>query len=192
MGARIPGTALGEAGYGSQGILHTHEQDVLSMHCPDLAALGAWLTQVEPLLRAGLAWYLPSYAVSSTHRVEGNGSSEPFRGREHRANVPSALEFLVQSGRAVSESTGTGHPVHALKSDVVRPVLTMDLPFLEGVGMADFSRITVDYAAAYKAFQRYVRHEYLSIDSALGAIESERELIKIAHRIASHRIEDEA
>ncbi|WP_125525260.1 hypothetical protein [Streptomyces sp. WAC 05379] len=187
MGARIPGSALGEAGYGSQGVLHTHTQDVLSMHCPDLAALGAWLTQVEPLLRAGLAWYLPSYAVSrgSTHRVEGNGSSEPFRGREHRANVPSALDFLLRSGRAVSESTG--HPVHALKSDVVRPVLTMDLPFLEGVGMADFSRITVDYAAAYKAFQRYIRHEYLSIDSALGAVESERELIKIAHRI-----EDEA
>ncbi|MGI5412703.1 hypothetical protein ACQEV9_38600 [Streptomyces chartreusis] len=99
--------------------------------------------------------------------------------------MPSALNFLAQSGRAGSVSTG--HPVHALKSDVVRPVLHMELPCLEGVGMADFSRITVDHAAACKAFQRSIRYEYLSIDSALGAVESERELIKIAHRI-----EDEA
>lgn len=182
LGARLP-TARGEAGYGSGGIIRTQTRDDLLMRCPDLGELGKWLVQAEPLLRAGLAWYLPSYTVSrgQSRTVFGNGRTETDREPDHQVNVPSALDFLLQTGRAVSESTA--RPPHSLKGDVVRPVLTMDLPFLEGVELLDFSKITVNEFASYKAFQSFLRQALLSLDTALNAVESERELIKIAHQI---------
>ncbi|MEU3855604.1 hypothetical protein [Streptomyces sp. NPDC029554] len=184
LGARIAGTAHGEAGYSTQGTMLMRERDVLSMRCPDLAELGTWLSQVEPLLRAGLAWYLPSYIVTrrASHSVLGGPRNyDHYQEPDQLAEVPSALDFLVQTGRAVSENAD--HPPHALKTAVVRPVLTMDLPFLEGTEMADFSKITVDEFASYKAFQSFLRRELLSLDTALNAVESERETIKIAHQI---------
>src|SRR5262249_22982514 len=33
------------------------------MHCPDLEGLGSWLLDSAPLLKAGLAWYLPTYST---------------------------------------------------------------------------------------------------------------------------------
>lgn len=166
---------------GAGGIEYMDTYEFLSMRCPDITALGTWLTEAEPLLRAGLAWYLPRYAVTRQTSLLSPDSVQTH----HPMPVASALDFLVQSGRAVSESSVC--PPHALKSAVVRPVLTMDLPFLEGVRMADFSRITVEEFESYKAFQSLLRQEFLSLDTALNAVESERELIKIAHRI-----EDEA
>ncbi|WP_409055241.1 hypothetical protein [Streptomyces sp. SYP-A7185] len=154
------------------------EDEFLTMLCPDLAELGAWLTGAEPLLKAGLAWYLPSY-VTSRQTTFSSQPISPIAGRS--ANVPSALDFLLESGRAVGESEAVR--AHPLKSQVGRPVLTMDLPFLDGVTMADFSEITVQEFASYTAFQSFLRQELLGIDTALNAVDSEREMIKIAHRI---------
>ncbi|MEV8022936.1 hypothetical protein AB0O76_42940 [Streptomyces sp. NPDC086554] len=179
------GDRVGTASTSSTSFTLMHES--LSMHCPDLSALGAWLTEAEPLLRAGLAWYLPSYTVvrGSSYTYYSSSRHHNYTEPERAVSVPSALDFLVQTGRVVSESDLC--PPHPLKSDVVRPVLTMDLPFLEGVGMADFSKITMQEFDAYRSFQSFLRQEFLSLDTALNAIESERELIRIAHHI-----EDEA
>ncbi|MBT2420251.1 hypothetical protein J7F01_13225 [Streptomyces sp. ISL-22] len=137
--------------------------EFLSMRCPDITALGTWLTEAEPLLRAGLAWYLPRYAVTRQTSLLSPDSVQTH----HPMPVASALDFLVQSGRAVSESSVC--PPHPLKSAVVRPGLTMDLPFLEGVRMADFSKITVEEFESCKAFQSLLRQEFLSLDTALNA-----------------------
>ncbi|KUM73338.1 hypothetical protein AQI70_21445 [Streptomyces curacoi] len=91
---------------------------------------------------------------------------------QHPMPVASALDFLVQSGRAVSESSVC--PPHPLKSAVVRPVLTMDLPFLEGVRMADFSKITVEEFESYKAFQSLLRQEFLSLAALNAAVRRKR------------------
>src|SRR5207249_2979719 len=45
------------------------------MYCPSLVELGRWILDAEPLLKAGLAWYLPSYSTSRSSTVYG--SSEP-------------------------------------------------------------------------------------------------------------------
>lgn len=63
--------------------------------------------------------------------------------------VRTALDFLVRDGRAIEEVEGSGSgPV---QSRVVRPILQMDLPFIDGVPMATASRITVEEFGSYRA-----------------------------------------
>lgn len=179
LGTRLASDQSGVAG--TRGTMRIEQREYLTMHCPDLGKLGSWLIDAEPLLKAGLAWYLPAYAVSRQREISRSGSLNDGPEPESSANVPSALDFLVQTGRAVTESDVS--PPHPIKSQVVRPVLAIDLPFLDGVGMADFSEITVQEFPAYTAFRSFLRQELLAVDTALNAVDSEREMVKIAHGI---------
>ncbi|MCP9944679.1 hypothetical protein LUX12_07635 [Streptomyces somaliensis] len=143
--------------------------------CPDLYSLGKWLVEAEQLLKSGLAWYMPSYVV-----IKGDTHSEvreaPERdhlykyNRYHRSN----LDFLVNSRKAVDVS-----PVQPLKSQLVRPILEIELPFIEGVSLQDFSNITVDEFVSYSAFRDFLRMSFLQMDDSLNAVQSERELLKL-------------
>ncbi|MFD3504206.1 hypothetical protein ACFWWT_47795 [Streptomyces sp. NPDC058676] len=153
----------------------TEISEHVAMHCPDLDGLGRWILDVEPLLRAGLAWYLPTYSwgrESWDVSDYGGGSTREAR------NVPSALDFLVSSGRVVEE-----YDTGPVKSQIVRPVLQFDLPFVDGVDLLDFSKLTVHEFASYAGFRGFLRQTFLELDDALNAVESERELIRIGLRI---------
>ncbi len=90
------------------------------MYCPDLAALGQWILDFKPLLKAGLAWYVPTYSILRTGGVlKGATHTED---RDFRA----AVDFLVADGRAVD-----GSGADPIKSQFVRPILEIDLPFIE-------------------------------------------------------------
>lgn len=131
------------------------------MNCPDLDALGRWILESEPLLRAGLAWYLPNYATVP-------------RGQPETPQPVEAVDYLIRDGRVVDASGA--EPV---KGRLVRPICRMDLPFLDGVGLADFSRITVEELASYAAFRDFLRLRFLDIDDALNDTQMDRELVKI-------------
>ncbi|MFC0107944.1 hypothetical protein [Kibdelosporangium aridum] len=159
-----------------------HTTAFLEVLCPDLDALGRWIVDAEPLLRAGLVWYLPSYAVA-----EGFYATSPNVPREVDEakqaefavnQVPTVLDFLVHNGKAVAESDA--HPV---KSSVVRPVLTVDLPFIDGVSLRDFGKITIDEFAAYANFRSFLRQTFLDLDDAVHAVQSERKLVTVGQRI---------
>ncbi|MEU6339232.1 hypothetical protein ABZ839_33420 [Streptomyces cellulosae] len=177
--------------YGSNGESHRTELAWLSMTCPDIHSLGKWILSAEPLLRAGLSWYLPNYLVTRTNRYRRTpsqfGFTSPGQTDEEtesfvaHVDVPSALDFLLVGERVIG--VDSSRPQHDIKNAVVRPVLTVDLPFLDGVNLADFSEITVQELDAYAAFRSYLRQSLLDLDPALNANESERELIKIAHRV---------
>ncbi|MFF3706767.1 hypothetical protein [Streptomyces phaeochromogenes] len=156
----------------------TEISEHVAMHCPDLDGLGRWILDAEPLLRAGLAWYLPTYSwgreswnVWDVNDFSGGSTREA-------ANVPSALDFLVRSGKVVEE-----YDTGPVKSQIVRPVLQFDLPFVDGVDLLDFSKLTVHEFASYAGFRGFLRQTFLELDDALNAVESERELIKIGLRI---------
>lgn len=65
----------------------------------------------------------------------------------------------------------------------MRPVLQVDLPFIEGVDLRDFSKITTGEFAAYSAFRDFLRHSFLDMDEAMNAVESDRELVKLGLQI---------
>ncbi|MGK5628197.1 hypothetical protein [Streptomyces sp. URMC 123] len=175
--------------------------EILRMYCPDMEDLGRWLLNTEPLLRAGLAWYLPTYSVSRDEAFRGmtgadlsaaaptvdraaptvDGTAPTVDGAAPTAHseVPGLLDFLRTGRRVVAQGD-----TPSLKSQVVRPVVEdVDLPFLDGVPTDVFSAVTVEEFHAYRAFRSWLRQEMLNLDTALNAMESERELMKISLRI---------
>lgn len=139
------------------------------MHCPDLDALGQWLLDAQPLLEAGLAWYLPTY---STAFVETSGGVPNQLSAAERAR---AVDYLIEDGRAIDASGAD-----PIKSQLIRPILSIDLPFIDGVDLREFSRITVGEFNSYSAFRDYLRLKLLDLDPALNAVDSERQLLRVA------------
>jgi hypothetical protein len=152
----------------------------LYCYCPDLEQLGRWLLQAEPLLRAGTAWYLPVYSLDESHSFVTallNGKSRP--GTVEQVAVPGLLDFLQVGERVVA--LDDTHPVTAA---VVRPVIAeVELPFLDGIPLDEFSAITAGEFDAYQAFQSWLRQRLLEVDTALGSVDSEKELSKIGLQI---------
>ncbi|HEY0693305.1 MAG TPA: hypothetical protein VGD71_30225 [Kribbella sp.] len=142
------------------------------MRCPNLRELGRWIADSEPLLRAGLVWYLPSYAAT-----EQRGGFVAYTPPEPVKQV-TPVDVLVKDHRAIDVSAAG--PV---KSAVVRPVLELDLPFIDGVSMKTFSQITSAEFDSYRAFRDFLRMRFLDLDTALGSEQSERELAKIGVQI---------
>lgn len=150
----------------------TTGQSVYAMHCVDLGAVGRWILDARPLLESGLAWYLPGYSES---RYEAkHGVSRPLA----PAMRVKAIDYLISDGRAVDASGA-----EPIKSQLVRPVLEIELPFIDGVGLRDFSKITVDEFASYAAFRDFLRLQLLNLDSAMNAVEADRALAKLALEI---------
>jgi hypothetical protein len=145
------------------------------MNCPDLDGLGRWILDAEPLLTAGLTWYLPSYSLSEYRLVGGHRRDKPHQPTEQLK----AVDVIVRNGRAVD---GTGEL--PLKSHLVREVLRADIPFVDGVGLRDFGKITVGEFEAYTAFRDFMRRSLLSVDGALDDVQSERALVRIGIDIA--------
>jgi hypothetical protein len=134
--------------------------------------LGRWLLDAEPLLKAGLAWYLPSYSLSISDTVDG------VRRPYHDFKQVKAVDYLIKDGRAVDASGA-----EPIKSQFVRPVLQIDLPFIEGVNLRNFSKITIEAFPSYSAFRDHLRLSFLEMDMALNAVQSNRELLKLSLQI---------
>lgn len=143
------------------------------LHCPNLTDLGTWLLDAENLLKSGLAWYLPSYSISTQHTVNG-ASQEPV----NEPQQVKAIDYLIKDGRAVDASGA-----EPIKSQLIRPVLSIDLPFIEGVSLQDFSKITTDEYDSFSAFRDFLRERFLDMDEAMNAVQSQRELDKLSLQI---------
>jgi hypothetical protein len=151
--------------------IRNHDVEYFGMHSPDLHALGRWILESEPLLRAGLTWYIPNYSKQAGRVIGGRLNRSTLRQPEQ----VSALDYLVRDGRAVDMSGA-----HPIKSRIVRPILEIDLPFIDGVGMRDFSDITVSEFNSYVDFRSFLRKSLLELDDAVNAVQSEQALMKIS------------
>ncbi|MFB9686069.1 hypothetical protein [Amycolatopsis plumensis] len=165
--------SVGLPGYVFEDLLQSGKSVRVGMRCSDLEGLGRWLLDAQPLLKAGVAWYLPSYTTFSYRRS--------WRGEECEVEpeLPtSAIDFLVRDRRAVNASG-----VEPIKSQLVRPVLRVELPFIEGVGLRQFSKITMGEFNSFSAFRDFLRLSFLEMDESLNAVQSERELVKLGLQI---------
>lgn len=169
--------------------------DNLGMHCPDLSTLGRWILRTEPLATVGLAWYLPEYvrpqrSAEWPAHMPGEILSEHWyprkddhRGALIRKNPVNAhlIDYLVEDGRIVD-----GFGAEPIKSKLVRPIMHIDLPFINGVGLAEFSRILTGEFDHYRRFRHAMRDRLLAIEDALDNTQSERALVRIAGEIENH------
>lgn len=145
----------------------------VGMTCPDYAALGQWVLDAEPLLTTGLAVYLPSYSIRGSHVTDKETRDAPTRDDDFLPN-------LVVRGRQIIEETNT----HPLRNALVRPVLDIDLPFIDGIDLHQFGNITREEFDSYTAFRDFLRLRFLELDDAINAVQSQRELVKIGLTIA--------
>ncbi|MCL8015851.1 hypothetical protein [Streptomyces sp. AS02] len=171
--ASVAGSIASTSAANRESLSLDNRTDMFGMRCPSLVALGQWLLAAEPLLKAGLAWYLPSYALS-THATVAGTRREPLRAPEQ----VTAIDYLIRDGRAIDASGA--EPV---KGSLVRPVVQMDLPFVEGVSLHDFSKITIEEFGSYSAFRDFLRQSFLELDESLGDVQSDRELVKLGLQI---------
>ncbi|MER6912421.1 hypothetical protein ABT354_12190 [Streptomyces sp. NPDC000594] len=162
-------------------------EEHLHMLCPDLDGLGDWLLRAEPLMRAGSAWYLPTYSVSEERDFHGPAGDPNDYPADHvygsrpvvHSGVPRLLDFVATGRRVVAQSD-----TPAVTSRIVLPVIEdLELPFLEGIPLETFGAITVGEFDAYRAFRSRLRMEVAGIDTALGAEEVQRALTLIGLRI---------
>ncbi|MCZ1011905.1 hypothetical protein [Streptomyces lydicus] len=151
-----------------------HAAQYFGIHSPDLPALGRWLLDSEPLLKAGLVWYLPNYSTATGRVVDGDVDTASFEQPEQA----DCIDYLMRDGRAV-EASGAD----PIKSRIVRPILKIDLPFIDGVSLKDFSDITVSEFDSYRGFRNFLRSSFLGLDDAVNAVQSEVELMRIATEI---------
>lgn len=162
------------------GITVTDWPDILALVCDDVHALGKWITDSEPLLRSGLVWYLPKYSIQRRRSVISAHPGGLDREDSSTNPVRTALDFLVRDGRAIEEVEGPGNPV---QSRVVRPILQMDLPFIDGVPMATASRITVEEFSSYRATKRFLQQTLTDLDGAVQSDRMEHEMRKIGNQL---------
>lgn len=143
----------------------------------NLTSLGQWLLDAEPLLRSGLMWYGPVFTEGRPgyFAVEGG---EIFEDRQ--AALPASvddrsIDFVVEHGRAVDLATAK-----PLASRVVRPILEMDLPFVDGLSVSDFAQVTSDEFDCYRQYRDFMRSRLLELDDALEAVDSQVALEQVA------------
>ncbi|MCR3738395.1 hypothetical protein BS35_000934 [Actinomadura glauciflava] len=151
----------------------THLERRYGMVTKDLVELGQWLLDAEPLLRRGLAWYGPVFATgrfASTDVGQTFAPADPLPSFSDRS-----IEFLVKHGRAVDLSTAK-----PLASRVVRPILEIDLPFINGLRLSDFAKVTSEEFDSYRQYRDFMRSRLLELDDALEAVDSQVALERVA------------
>jgi hypothetical protein len=144
--------------------------------CPSPQELGRWIVDSRPLMEAGLVCYLPSYLERQEIATD---YSSGWRPDGELGASRGAFDFLVRDGRAV-EMSGC----RPILSRLVRPILEIDLPFVDDVGMADFSRITVGEFDSYRALRGFLRQAFFDLDAALDAEQMDLALARIGEEIA--------
>jgi hypothetical protein len=164
--------------------------DDLAIAVPDIDALANWILDCEPLLKAGLAIYIPSYRVVN-HPIELDiqeiMDSPHYRLGGTLRDLPRSL--LGTARRAVSESDSL-----PAENELIRPIVHIaDLPFVDNVSLRDFSKITTDEFASYGKFRVFLQQVLVDLDSAVNAEESGRRMRRIGLEIEDEvrRVESE-
>lgn len=67
-----------------------------------------------------------------------------------------------------------------LASRVVRPILEIDLPFIDGLSLSDFAKVTSDEFDSYRQYRDFMRSRLLELDDALEAVDSQVALERVA------------
>ncbi|MFD8110284.1 hypothetical protein [Streptomyces microflavus] len=148
--------------------------ELYGMVTKDLVALGRWLLDAEPLLRSGLVWYGPVF-------TEGSSGQDDGVKKHHKppGSLPSfsdqSIDFVVEHGRAVDLSGAK-----PLASRVVRPILEIDLPFINGLSLSDFAQVTREEFDSYTQYRDFMRSRLLELDDALEAVDSQVALERVA------------
>jgi hypothetical protein len=141
------------------------------LRCPNLQELGEWLKKCKPLLLSGDVFYFPDIFV---HRgTEGYGT-DVMREWDTDESIEPLCDLIVESKKLVDTTQ-----VNVIKSQFVRPILQLDLPFIENVDLGTFSKITSDQRGGIQRFRDFLRYKFLDLKRNEGSESYDANLAKI-------------
>jgi hypothetical protein len=156
---------------GPEGLGLDDRNDTMSyIRCPNLRELGEWLKKCKPLLLQGDIFYFPDILV---HRVkEGRYTGEDEWDEEE--SIGPLCNLIIENKKLV-DTTST----NIVKSNLIQPLLQLDLPYIENVDLETFSKITSDEKEAFHRFRDFLRLKFLDLKHNEGSESFDANLVKI-------------
>ncbi|HEX8103207.1 MAG TPA: hypothetical protein VF533_11380 [Solirubrobacteraceae bacterium] len=135
------------------------------VRCPDLTALGRYLTACEPLIANGTLTYLPNIERHWTHVDDAPDSlGSGYMGRSDGVNrsdtVQRILDLTVSGDRVVD--VGVSHLVRRLMT----PLLQLEVPTIEGTTLRDYCSILTGESDRLSAAQDALRLRLLDLTAS--------------------------
>lgn len=141
------------------------------LRCPSLYELGKWLIDCKPLLLQGDIFYFPDILNRNITETRYDDTGYPYDTEE---SIGTLCDFIV-TNRNISEVLTR----RIAKSQLVRPILQIDLPYLDNVDLKTFSKITADEKESLDRFRDFLRIKFLELRENEGNENLEANLAKI-------------
>jgi hypothetical protein len=169
------------AGY--PGTWETVKEEV---HAPQLGVLGRYLLDCMPIFEDGQFLYYPNVqrTIARFDNEDPLGSGEgmgPFS-----TNTNQVIDLVVQGNRLVEVAARA-----YVQGKVIKPLLVLDLPSIEGTTLADFCKITTQESESLAPLQAFLREKLLAIDDEPQAASVEAARLSVEIRDGVRAVQSE-
>ncbi|MGN9812873.1 hypothetical protein ACTMSW_26415 [Micromonospora sp. BQ11] len=144
-----------------------HFEGVSTVHVTELrlrgvpvSRLGKYLDDCIPMIQAGRLLYFPRVTTRQWSEETGPvaGGYLGAEGFDDDSSIAQLFELMVR-GRTILHA----RPDSPLSRHLIEPILTVDLPYLEGTSLRDFCKIAIDETEALRSTQAYFRLNALNV-----------------------------
>lgn len=119
----------------------------------ELAKLGQWIKSCRELITSGNVFFAPSLFLHATYKhVEAQDI--------YNINIPT--HAAVEGNRLV-ELVSTS--LLSSGKDSIKPILSLDLPFLDNTDLETFCKVTVSETEALRLFRAFLHDQLARVDS---------------------------
>ena len=157
-----------------------HERATIG--CPSLRKLGIWLKECKPLLLRGDLFYLPDIRYEKVFFSGYSGRLDESITKTSSKNL--LLDALVNNKKLVEKVNQNNDIPQIISSKtktlLLKPILTIDLPYIEDVDLSTFVKITSDENESFQRFKDFLRLKFLEIKHSESSEFFDSELAKMA------------
>jgi hypothetical protein len=138
-----------------------------SFDCPNLNELGAWLEACKPLLVEGVIFYLPSIHMNfRVYSLYSGNYAAPSVNETERV-TSKVYDFIVKNKKLIvpDKSLKTMNSIveNKTKTLLFRPILAIDIPFIDTVSLIDFAKISADEGESLQRFRDFLRAQLFEL-----------------------------
>ena len=146
-----------------------------SSSCPDLTELGTWLASCRDLICNGDVFYYPKIEIGKIcdNAAHGVGPLYVYR------HDPDHVYDAIVSSRKVLDLYGQ----RRIRSDLVRVIVEIELPYIEVANLSDFSKLTMDKHQHVDVFRDFLREHFLDLIAKEDSEAFDANLAKVGRKI---------
>jgi hypothetical protein len=143
---------------------YSNETRELSVRAPGLDILGEYISEVFPLLKRSGLIYAPNFIQTGMRREidESDSSAAGISQVFEYSKDAKLIDYLLVEGRRVIEGGGVKNEASIR---LIKPLLILDLPYVEGTSLTDFCKIYTEESDSLISLQDCLRWRLLDLDS---------------------------